>query len=205
MMHATTQRNQKGHYVDNKVFLQAMTEYWHECENARQEAAKKGVELDKTEMPPTSNYIGSCILAIATNYAKNPNFKFYPFVEEMVLDAVENCYNYIHNWNPEKGNNPFAYFTQICYYAFLRRIEKEKKQAKIKYDAIKMADERGTFEQWYKRSGHESESGDALADYLKISVSDLGNKKGKKKKSKSKGKISQLEDKAQKKGGKDAD
>ena len=35
-----------------------------------------------------------------------------------------------------KSKNPFAYFTQIVHYAFLRRIQKEKKQLDIKTKII---------------------------------------------------------------------
>ena len=54
----------------------------------------------------------------------------------MISDGIENCLQYIHNFNPEKSNNPFAYFTQIIYYAFIRRIQKEKKQAHVKHQLI---------------------------------------------------------------------
>ena len=45
---------------------------------------------------------------------------------------------YFRNFDETKSKNPFAYFTQIIYYAFLRRIQKEKKQTYVKYKATEM-------------------------------------------------------------------
>lgn len=170
---AKTERNDKGHYVDKDKFLAEMTAFWEECQKAREKAAKKGIELDRTDLPPPNNYIGQCIYDIARNYAKASNWAFYPYVEDMIGDAIENCLTYIHNWDPNKGKNPFAYFTQFCYYAFLKRIEKEKKQAKIKYEAIREMDSRGTFDQWLKRQGYEGSSEERLAEYLRITTRDV--------------------------------
>ena len=83
-----------------------------------------------------SNYIGECILKIANNLSHKPNFSNYTYKDDMILDGIENCILYIHNFDPEKSNNPFAYFTQIIFYAFLRRIGKEKKQAYVKNKLI---------------------------------------------------------------------
>ena len=82
--------------------------------------------------PRVTNYIGSCFLKIATHLSYKPNFVNYMFREDMICDGIENCLQYIDNFDPEKSKNPFAYFTQIIYYAFLRRIQKEKKQLEIK-------------------------------------------------------------------------
>ena len=82
--------------------------------------------------PPITNYIGECFLKIANHLSYRPNFINYTNREEMISDGIENCLQYVHNFNPEKSDNPFAYFTQIIYYAFLRRIQKEKKQAHVK-------------------------------------------------------------------------
>ena len=86
--------------------------------------------------PPITNYIGECFLKIATHLSYRPNFINYTYREEMISDGIENCLQYVHNFNPEKSDNPFAYFTQIIYYAFLRRIQKEKKQVTIKHKLI---------------------------------------------------------------------
>ena len=82
--------------------------------------------------PRITNYIGSCFLKIATHLSYKPNFVNYMFREDMISDGIENCIQYIHNFNPEKSRNPFAYFTQIIHYAFLRRIQREKRQLDIK-------------------------------------------------------------------------
>lgn len=116
-----------NHYVDNELFLKEMTLYRKSVLDAR--------EADK-DKPRVPNYIGLCLFKIATHLARKPNFANYSFREDMVSDGVENCLLYIDNFDPEKSTNPFAYFTQIIYYAFLRRIQKEKKQMYIKYKAM---------------------------------------------------------------------
>ena len=91
------------------------------------------------EPPRATNYIGECIWLIATRLSTNRNFINYTYREEMIGDAIENCLRYLHNFNPEKTKNPFAYFTQISYYAFLRRIDKEQKQSYIRWKSIEDA------------------------------------------------------------------
>lgn len=112
-----------AHYVDNKEFLAALIE-----RRAKVTEAEKNGE----PKPQVSNYIGECILKIANHLSYKPNFINYSYREEMISDGIENCLQYIDNFNPEKSSNPFAYFTQIIYYAFLRRITKEKKQTYIR-------------------------------------------------------------------------
>ena len=115
-----------AHYVNNADFLAAIVE----MRAKNKEAEEKGLPK-----PIVSNYIGECILKIATHLSYKPNFINYSYRDDMILDGVENCIQYIDNFNPDKSNNPFAYFTQIIYYAFLRRIQKEKKQLYVKYKA----------------------------------------------------------------------
>jgi DNA-directed RNA polymerase specialized sigma subunit len=122
-----TKRKRSEHYVDNKVFLQAMTEFKERCDKAEKRGRKK---------PPVTNYIGECFLKIANHLSYRPNFINYTFRDDMISDGIENCLQYLDNFNPEKTNNPFAYFTQIIYYAFIRRIQKEKKQVIIKQRMI---------------------------------------------------------------------
>jgi DNA-directed RNA polymerase specialized sigma24 family protein len=74
-------------------------------------------------------------MKIAEKLSHKQNFLSYTFRDEMVADAIENCVMYVDNFDPGKSSNPFAYFTQIVYYAFLRRIQKEKKQLYCKYKA----------------------------------------------------------------------
>ena len=115
------------HYVDNKKFLQAMKDWKESCIEAEEAGEEK---------PPVTNYIGECFLKIANGLSYRPNFINYTYRSEMVSDGIENCLQYIHNFDPDKSTNPFAYFTQIIYYAFLRRIQKEKKQTHIKNKII---------------------------------------------------------------------
>ena len=117
-------KKKSQHYVNNKEFLAAMIDY--------KEQVKKAETAGK-ERPVVSHYVGECIMKIAVHLSHKPNFINYTFKEEMISDGIENCLQYIDNFNPEKSHNPFAYFTQIIYYAFLRRIQKEKKQMYTKY------------------------------------------------------------------------
>ena len=115
------------HYVDNKKLYAEMVEYL----NAVKESEESG--SDKPRIP---EYIGECLLKISTRLSTRPNFINYTYRDEMISDGIENCVNYIGNFNPEKSTNPFAYFTQIIYYAFLRRIQREKKQLYIKHKSL---------------------------------------------------------------------
>ena len=118
-----TKRKRSEHYVNNKEFLAALIAY-REC-----------VEIAKIQgkpKPRITNYLGECFLKIATHLSYKPNFVNYMFKDDMICDGIENCVQYIHNFDPNKSQNPFAYFTQIIHYAFLRRIQKEKKQLEIK-------------------------------------------------------------------------
>ena len=120
-------RKRGVHYVDNAKFLEEIKK-WNE---KRKEAEEQGEPT-----PQVTNYIGECFLKIANGLSYKPNFINYTYKQEMISDGIENCLQYIHNFNPEKSKNPFAYFTQIIYYAFIRRIQKEKKQAHIKNKMI---------------------------------------------------------------------
>jgi hypothetical protein len=114
------------HYVSNKELLAAMIDY-----RTQVKEAKKA----KRQAPELSPFIGVCFLKIAEHLSRKPNFMSYTFREDMIADAVENCVQYAKNFNPAKSKNPFAYFTQITYFAFLRRITKEKRQLYVKYKA----------------------------------------------------------------------
>lgn len=120
------------HYVDNKQLYQTLLDY----KFLRQEAEKKGLGKKDKGYPPIPNYVGECLLQIANRLSYKPNFSNYMFREEMVGDGIENCINYLNNFDPEKSKNPFAYFTQIIYYAFLRRIDREKRQLYIKHKTL---------------------------------------------------------------------
>lgn len=125
-----TTKKQNEHYVNNKEFTQAVSEYNISCKLAEEKGKVK---------PQMTEYIGECIYKIATRLSTRPNFINYTYRDEMICDAIENCIQYIGNFNREKSDNAFAYITQICYYAFLRRIQKEKKQVFIKQQATDAA------------------------------------------------------------------
>lgn len=106
-------------YVDNKKFFEAMVNY----REARIDAEESG-----EDPPKIPDYIGKCILDISRHLSYKANFVGYPFREEMIGDGVENAVKALNNFDPSKSNNPFAYFTRIIYFAFLRRIAEEKKE-----------------------------------------------------------------------------
>ena len=124
----TTDKKKKVHYVNNKQFLEAIVE--------RKLLLKEAEESDLPK-PQVTNYLGECILKIANHLSYRPNFINYTYRDEMISDGIENSLQYIDNFDPEKSKNPFAYFTQIIYFAFVRRITKEKKQQKIKDRILK--------------------------------------------------------------------
>ena len=113
----------KQHYVDNAEFLNQIIKYKRKVKEAEESGKAK---------PRVNNYIGGCFLKIATHLSYRPNFINYMYKDDMVCDGIENCIQYIDNFDPAKSKNPFAYFTQIVYFAFLRRIAKEKRQMEIR-------------------------------------------------------------------------
>jgi hypothetical protein len=117
------------HYINNADFLAALVEY-----KTKSLEAKK----NNTPEPAIPNYIGECFMKIAEGLSHKPNFINYSYRDEMMSDGIENCLQYFNNFDPEKSKNPFAYFTQVIYFAFLRRIQKEKKQLYVKYKATEM-------------------------------------------------------------------
>jgi hypothetical protein len=151
-------KKENRHYVNNKDFLAAMTEYREERLAAEDAGEPK---------PRVSNYIGECFVKIANHLAYKSNFVNYTFREEMILDGIENCITYINNFDPAKSKNPFAYFTQITYYAFLRRIQKEKKQIDTKNKYIQSLDLHSMMEEL----GGDSGSTEFL-EYMKRQIED---------------------------------
>lgn len=159
--------NKATHYVDNEMFLEAMIG-WKKLV-AEAEAAGE-------QKPGVTEYIGKCFLDIATHLSYRPNFIGYSYREEMISDGIENCLMYANNFDPAKSSNPFSYFTQIIYYAFLRRIQKEKKQQYIKWRCFQAANHRSSFESWVKQQGLvDRDSTNAVADYLKLTATDIAN------------------------------
>ena len=162
-----------NHYINNADFLAALVEYKTKCQDAENE--------NKPE-PPIPNYIGECFLKIAEHLSRKPNFVSYPIREEMISDGVENCLMYFRNFDPDKSKNPFAYFTQIIYYAFLRRIMREKKQLYVKYKATEQFGILDEFEMFEDSDGNMRQF--QLYDNISEFIHNFEEAKNKKKKAK---------------------
>ena len=169
----TPKKKRSNHYIDNEKFLTELVTH-------------RKIHLDakaKGEKPPGVNdYIGQCFLDIANNLAKKPNFANYIFREEMVSDGIENCIMYTTNFDEAKSKNPFAFFTQIIFYAFLRRIQKEKKQLFVKMKLFEQGDTSGRFKNRMLEDGKVTDdsprSENPYADYFSLSDNDLKNFEG---------------------------
>ncbi len=152
----TKGRKRSEHYVNNKDFHAALVEYKIKVNAAKEKGLPK---------PRISNYLGECFLKIASHLSYKPNFVNYMFKDDMVCDGIENCIQYIDNFDTDR-TNPFAYFTQIVYYAFLRRIAKEKKQLEIKTKII----ERSGFDEVFSADtgqlGYDSADMNSIKDSI---------------------------------------
>ena len=164
------------HYVNNADFLQALIDYKKKCDEAEQ---------SKKPEPQIPNYIGECFLKIAEHLSRKPNFISYSFRDEMIADGIENCLMYFRNFNPDKSKNPFAYFTQIIYYAFLRRIMKEKKQLYVKYKATEQFGILDEYEMFEDSDGNMKQF--ELYDNISEFIHTFEENKRKKKEGKAKG------------------
>ena len=149
------------HYVDNKKFLEEMTKFRTKVIKAKDSGRKR---------PMVTNYIGECFLKIANHLSYRPNFINYTFRDDMISDGVENCLQYMDNFNPEKSKNPFAYFTQIIYYAFIRRIQKEKKQVLVKQKIIANTD---TDEFLTQLDGDDNQYKNQMIEFLKANQGNI--------------------------------
>jgi len=154
----------KKNYVNNPDFLEALIEHKRLCEEAR----KKGVQT-----PVISNYIAECIQSIAYRLATKPNFSGYAFKEDMIMDGIENSLIYIENFDPEKSSNPFAYFTQIIWFAYLRRIAKEKKHL---YTKLKSSQSMLTLGETHVSGGDVKLHMNLEADYIDSFIEDYEDK-----------------------------
>ena len=161
---------EKPHYVDNKKFLLAMTEWRLKYDKA---------EKAKRKQPAVTNYIGECFLKIANHLSYRPNFINYTYRDDMISDGIENCLQYMSNFDPVKSNNPFAYFTQIIYYAFIRRIQKEKKQQDVK---AKLIANSGAEMMLDSLTGDDAQYKNQMLDFLQKNVKESEPKEIKKKK-----------------------
>ena len=160
------EKSKANHYIDNKEFYAAMIEWKKQVNNNEKSGEPR---------PPVTDYIGKCFLDIAQHLSYRPNFINYPYRDEMVGDGIENCLMYAHNFDPEKSKNPFSYFTQIIYYAFLRRIEKEKKQSYVKYKMLERIDD-NLIQSWYRKNYFESDETSVekiLSSHLKLTDQDI--------------------------------
>ena len=159
-------KKKSNHYVDNVKFFEEMCK-WKKLVN-------EASEIDEPR-PPITEYIGTCFVEIAERLSHRPNFINYEYREEMIGDGIENCLMYAHNFNPEKSKNPFSYFTQIIYYAFLRRIQKEKKQSYIKYKCFELMDKTGVISDNVKHNIVEDFENfkNPVAEYFKLNENDL--------------------------------
>ena len=171
-------KKKSEHYVNNKEFLAAMVEYKKLVNRAKREGKKD---------PRVPDYIGECFLKIANHLSYRPNFINYTFRDDMISDGIENCLQYLDNFNPKTSNNPFAYFTQIIYYAFVRRIQKEKKQVTIKNRLITESN----YDDMTLQPGEDKEFKNQFTEFLKKNMpveeqqkiaDDLAKKKKKRKK-----------------------
>ena len=143
-----------AHYINNKEFLANISEY-----------REKRIEAEECgdPKPQVTNYLGECFVKIANHLAYKSNFVNYTFRDEMILDGIENCLTYMDNFDPAKSKNPFAYFTQITYYAFVRRIQKEKRQMETKFKYIKSLD----IDQILEQSADGSEHSNDYLSYMR--------------------------------------
>ena len=163
----------KVHYVNNQDLLKAIVQYKKDCKQAKQDGTKK---------PKIPEYVGKCLLLIAENLARKPSYASYTFKEEMIGDAIENCCMYFDNFDPKISKNPFAYFTQITYFAFLRRIHKEKKQLYAKYKSTEQLGILGEFEHVENEDGSTAQF--TLYDNISEFIGKYEDAKKKKKKDK---------------------
>jgi hypothetical protein len=171
------------HYINNADFLAALVEYRKSCDEAKKN--------DK-EDPRIPNYIGECFLKIAEHLSRKPNFISYSFRDEMISDGIENCLMYFRNFDPTKSSNPFAYFTQIIYFAFLRRIMKEKKQLYVKYKATEQFGILDEYEMYEDSDGHMKQF--QMYDNISEFIFNFEESKRKKKEGKVKGLEKFIED-----------
>jgi len=165
----------EGHYIDNKLFYSEISKWkreWNKAKRANQ------------PLPPVTDYIGKCFYAIAERLSYRPNFINYPYRDDMIGDGIENCLMYAANFNPRKSKNPFSYFTQIIYYAFVRRIQKEKKQNYIKFKSIELAEMNGKIPKWLKEAYYDENKKQDFFKALSLTELDLENFEGGKKSAK---------------------
>jgi DNA-directed RNA polymerase specialized sigma subunit len=137
-------KKESHHYLDNKKFLEELKSYKQKCRDTP----------DDQELPELNEYLVESIMLLCDKLSKRGNFINYPYRDDMVGEAILDCLKAIGNFDPDVGTNPFAYFTSVAWYAFLRKIKKEKKQDKTIYALIKEGNGEGAYTKWLKENGH---------------------------------------------------
>jgi hypothetical protein len=166
-------RRKPENYIDNAKFLKEIIAYKKQVRMAKREKLPK---------PGVNDYIGKCFLDIATNLARKPNFVNYIFKEDMISDGVENCLMYVENFDPKKSKNPFAFFTQITFYSFIRRIQKEKKYLYAKMAYFQEKDYKKEFQNWAVSNNVVEETDkDPYLEFFSLNENDVKNFNTKKK------------------------
>lgn len=177
-----------SNYIDNEKLYQEMLNYVNEIKQYNKQLKKLKPDEPKPVKPRVSEYVGKSIIMIANRLATKPNFANYVHREEMIGDGIENCLMYIDNFDPNKSKNPFAYFTQIIYYAFVRRIQKEKKQMYVKMKVLENLDQKGSVSRTISEK-MSTENKNVYAEIFHLKDSDINlfekkNKNGNSKKNK---------------------
>jgi DNA-directed RNA polymerase specialized sigma subunit len=155
--HSTEKVKAPAHYVDNKKFFEALVEYKKQVDHAT---------MNKLEKPRVSEYLGECFLKIATHLSYKANFINYSYKDDMISDGIENCLTAVEKFDPSRSTNPFAYYTQIIYFAFVRRIQKEKKQQATKYKLLGNID----FEQLLEHSSDNEEYTNHIIELMRKQI-----------------------------------
>ena len=154
---ATEAKQTNNHYINNQEFLAALIEH---------RDSVRAAQAAEQQPPPISNYLGDCFIKIARHLSYKSNFINYSYKDEMISDAIENCLAVVNNFDPAKSKNPFAYFTQITFYAFVRRIQREKKQLQTKYRYIDQMDLNELITQEHDNGEFQNQ----FLDYLKNQI-----------------------------------
>jgi DNA-directed RNA polymerase specialized sigma24 family protein len=151
----------KTHYVENRPLYEALAVWKKDLKRAQR---------NKLPKPPLPDFVAECMMKMANRLSQKAGFVNYTFREDMVGDALESCLRYIHNFNPDKYKNAFAYITQIIHNAFIRRIQKEQKQLYVKMIIVDNADFAGSYE---KQEGDTNSYNNSYVTYLQENKGDV--------------------------------
>jgi DNA-directed RNA polymerase specialized sigma24 family protein len=151
-----TTEPKSNHYVDNKLLFESLVQW--------QKAIKAGVKKKQLQRPPLPDYVAECMVKMANRVSQKAGFVNYTYREDMVGDALESCLRYIHNFDPSRSTNAFAYITQIIHNAFIRRIQKEQKQLYVK---MRIADDADFTDSYERQDGDHTSYNNSYVTYLK--------------------------------------